>query len=268
MESACGKREPEWRIWNRGTPGRCLQGKVRDSPPFAGTDYHTYKHDCMCVAPVTPIPPDDMVRRTKEEAEQTRRQILDAARRTFHERGVSATSLEHIARAAGVTRGAIYWHFENKEALFKAMREDALLPHIGPSDDLLLEDRQTPPLDRLQRFLTQLVEAWTGCAMLREVLEIMVFKCEYVGPMTGALAEHLAKHHDFVEKLERVHREAAQRGELRAGLPPRAAALETACFVNGLAKLTLLQLQDPKAVGELQAMIAVHVDNRRAGAAP
>jgi len=48
-----------------------------------------------------------MVRRTKEEAEQTRDQILDAAEILFFERGVAHTSLEQIARAAGVTRGAV-----------------------------------------------------------------------------------------------------------------------------------------------------------------
>ncbi|WP_157991374.1 TetR family transcriptional regulator [Caldimonas tepidiphila] len=215
----------------------------------------------MCRFDDTPF--TAMPRRTKEEAEQTRRQILEAARRTFHERGVSATSLEHIAHAAGVTRGAIYWHFENKGALFKAMREDALLPHMARSDDLLIEDQSMPPLDRLHRFLTQLVEAWTGCEVLREVLEIMVFKCEYVGPMSGDLAAHLTKHRGLVEKLERVHREAQQRGELRAGLPPRAAALETACFVGGLARLTLLQLHDRHLLEDLHAMIEVHVDGRR-----
>lgn len=204
-----------------------------------------------------------MSRRTKEEAEQTRRQILEAARRTFHERGVAATSLEHIARAAGLTRGAIYWHFENKGALFKALREDVLLPLIDRLDDSLLEDRHTPPLDRLQRFLEQLVESWTRCDALRQTLEIVVFKCEYVGPMSGDLAEHIGRHQELVNKLERVHREAEERGELRAGLPPRAAALESACFVSGLARQTLLQLHEQQMLADLHAMISVHVDNRR-----
>ena len=64
-----------------------------------------------------------MGRRTKVEAAQTRQEIIDAARRVFHERGVSRTSMENVAQAAGVSRGAIYWHFENKAALFYAMRE-------------------------------------------------------------------------------------------------------------------------------------------------
>ncbi|WP_339799582.1 TetR family transcriptional regulator [uncultured Marinobacter sp.] len=62
-----------------------------------------------------------MPRKTKAEAEATREAILDAAEFEFYERGVGCTSLEKIACAAGVTRGAIYWHFRNKQDLFDAM---------------------------------------------------------------------------------------------------------------------------------------------------
>ena len=51
-----------------------------------------------------------MVRRTKEEALETRNLLLDVAERVFNEKGVSRTSLAEIAEAAGLTRGAIYWH--------------------------------------------------------------------------------------------------------------------------------------------------------------
>ena len=62
-----------------------------------------------------------MVRRTKEEAQETRAQILVAAEKAFFERGVARTTLADIATLAGVTRGAIYWHFSNKADLVQAM---------------------------------------------------------------------------------------------------------------------------------------------------
>ena len=63
------------------------------------------------------------MRRTKENAEKTRIALLAAAETLFLEKGVARTSLEHIARQAGVTRGAVYWRCANKAALFFAMRE-------------------------------------------------------------------------------------------------------------------------------------------------
>ena len=69
-----------------------------------------------------------MARRTKEDAQRTRDRILDMAEREFLRRGVSRTSLEQIASAAGVTRGAVYWHFRNKADLFNAMMNRVTLP--------------------------------------------------------------------------------------------------------------------------------------------
>lgn len=63
------------------------------------------------------------MRRTKAEAEQTRQHILDTALELFDTEGYLQTSLSMIARAADVTRGAIYWHFQNKEEILDALAE-------------------------------------------------------------------------------------------------------------------------------------------------
>lgn len=60
------------------------------------------------------------MRRTREEALETRDRVLDSAELVFLEKGFAAATLEDIATAAGVTRGAIYGHFDNKAAVFQA----------------------------------------------------------------------------------------------------------------------------------------------------
>ena len=62
-----------------------------------------------------------MPRRTADEASQTRSAILDAALFVFAERGVHAAQLEEVARRAGVTRGALYHHFDGKTELLSAV---------------------------------------------------------------------------------------------------------------------------------------------------
>ena len=54
---------------------------------------------------------------TKEEAEKTRQAILDAALDVFYAKGYSAATLNDVAKKAGVTRGAVYWHFKDKADL-------------------------------------------------------------------------------------------------------------------------------------------------------
>ena len=61
------------------------------------------------------------MRKTKAEALKTREDLLISALNTFYQQGVARTSLNEIARNAGVTRGALYWHFKNKEDLFDAL---------------------------------------------------------------------------------------------------------------------------------------------------
>ena len=66
------------------------------------------------------------MRRTKEEALHTRRELIHAARSIFLDKGYSGATLSEIVRLAGLTRGAAYWHFQNKEELYQAVIEDAL----------------------------------------------------------------------------------------------------------------------------------------------
>ncbi|MBW2939657.1 TetR family transcriptional regulator [Zhongshania aquimaris] len=68
------------------------------------------------------------MRRSKADAEITRARILDAAGKLFAIQGITRTRLTDIAGEAGVTRGAIYWHFKDKEALIEAMMDSVGAP--------------------------------------------------------------------------------------------------------------------------------------------
>ena len=63
------------------------------------------------------------MRTTKAQSEATAAAVLDAAQRLYGERGYADVALEEIARTAGVTRGALYHHFANREGLFTAVLE-------------------------------------------------------------------------------------------------------------------------------------------------
>jgi TetR/AcrR family acrAB operon transcriptional repressor len=122
-----------------------------------------------------------MVRRTKAETEQTRQEIIAAARRVFAERGVSRTTLADIAKEAGVTRGAIYWHFKNKPDLFFAMMEQVSLPMVDLMEENLPAVNPGDPLRGIQASMIDILHLLKNDDIARTTFDIVNSKCEYVG---------------------------------------------------------------------------------------
>src|SRR5439155_21382571 len=63
-------------------------------------------------------------------------ELVAAALDVFVERGYAGTKLADVARRAGVTKGTIYLYFENKEALFKAVVRETIVPVIAQGEAL------------------------------------------------------------------------------------------------------------------------------------
>lgn len=68
-------------------------------------------------------------------------EITAAALEMFVEHGYAATRLEDVAARAGVSKGTVYLYFENKEALFKAVVRESIVPAIAQGEGFLREHR-------------------------------------------------------------------------------------------------------------------------------
>jgi TetR/AcrR family transcriptional regulator, acrAB operon repressor len=202
------------------------------------------------------------MRRTKEDSQKTRQLILRSARAVFAERGVSKTTMEQIAAAAGVTRGAIYGHFANKSSLFFAMREQVALPMIDSIDNELFNSPDDP-LIGVERYLKGVLAALESDLATRETFYILGFKCEYVGEFERDMKRQASRCKELTEKLEHAYQSAARNKKLRAGLQPELAALETCAFLVGLIRLWLLDRGKKLVKPRMCALIEAHVGNLR-----
>lgn len=72
-----------------------------------------------------------------ESKAETRKRLLDAARSVFMKIGYHGATLDMIAAEAGFTKGALYWHFRNKQAIFLTLIEESIAKNLGAVNSLL-----------------------------------------------------------------------------------------------------------------------------------
>jgi len=206
-----------------------------------------------------------MVRRTKEEAQETRNLLLDVAERVFNEKGVSRTSLADIAEAAGLTRGAIYWHFKNKSDLFDAMMERVTLPLedlMSRSGSSELED----PLGYVRVSSVGMLERLAQDAQMQRVFDIVTHKCEYVDDMLTLRERHLECRSACLAQVELGFRNAVTKGLLPPHTDARRAAVGLHALIDGLIANWLLDPGYFALDSEAGKLIDIYLDGLRAGA--
>jgi TetR/AcrR family acrAB operon transcriptional repressor len=183
-----------------------------------------------------------MARKTKTEALETRHQILDAAERVFGERGVARTSLHEIAESAGLTRGAVYWHFADKYDLLSALWERCLLPleaafaaiDAEHGDDALVRIRA-----KVRGVATRIVHD----PRTRNMMGIALLRCEMVDEIAASRQRIVGDRDDCLQQMAAEFRSAVAAGQLRHDLDAGAAAIELHAIIDGLCYHWLL---DPK----------------------
>ncbi len=147
-----------------------------------------------------------MARQTKERAEQTREMILDAATEVFFKGGVARSSMEDVAQRAGVTRGAVYWHFRDKLDLFAAIEERLRLPQEA---ELLELTRSSPrdPLGELERIIVKKLTQLSEDDTLRTQMTVVLLRVDYIDEMAPALERQAVFQRRFRETLQQYFRD-------------------------------------------------------------
>jgi len=174
-----------------------------------------------------------MARRTKDEALETRNAILDTAERVFSERGVSRTSLADIAEAAGVTRGAIYWHFQDKADLFCRMVARVTLP-MEDAPCQIDHAATADPVASIRAMMVAILRRTSKDPQARRVFHIVFHKCEYVDEMKPVWNRLNEMQAGCLAGIERGLAAARARGQLPAALNARRAALGLHALLDGL----------------------------------
>ena len=171
------------------------------------------------------------MRRTKEEAAETRNEILQSAKALFLDKGYENVSLEEIAVAAGVTRGAVHWHFKNKQGLMFAIRDEAQQPFKDLAERM---SKELPPnpLDLVADTIAAIFDDIHSDPRKRSMLKVMMHLdmafCD------GSTSRASSFRHDMHENFERIFTLMDEKTKLPAPWTPDTAASALTAVIGGL----------------------------------
>ncbi|MEW7311498.1 acrEF/envCD operon transcriptional regulator [Buttiauxella gaviniae] len=153
-----------------------------------------------------------MARKTKADALKTRQHLIDVAITLFAKKGVSTTTLADIADAAGMTRGAIYWHFDSKISLFNEIWN--IQPCISQEIRRKLKPKfQDDDLQLLREVTIETLKVISTDRRQHELLQILYHSCEFTGEMYSE-REIRERYWFNRERVKKILRNCISKGQI------------------------------------------------------
>jgi TetR/AcrR family acrAB operon transcriptional repressor len=197
------------------------------------------------------------MRRTKEDALITKECLMDTSLEIFNLKGYSHTTLDDIASGAQLTRGAFYFHFKDKEDLFKQ-----LLARELDFISLLIVDSFVSEGDekqQLQSLLSNLVDNFYDNKRFRNIIQLTWFRTEVTEGCTS-LIDKTNLNEFFIEEVEKLIKSAQKNKLINKSLDPLTIAIQFAIQINGMYRLYFVTPKYLKRKSHLHAIMLQNID--------
>ena len=197
------------------------------------------------------------MRKTKTEAQKTRQHLLDTALEVFWRDGVTRASLQAIAQEAGVTRGALYWHFKNKEDLFETLFEQQY-DFFAAFNDQTLRDNQDV-WTHLQHNLTTMFETLATRESKHKFCNVMFSKCEQTAS-NETITELACRYHRLFQKqIAYALQLSREQGRLPENTDIELAAIYLESSLVGLIKIWIDEPERFDLIAKSKRVIAANM---------
>lgn len=198
------------------------------------------------------------MRKTKTEAQKTHQHLLDAALEVFWRDGVTRASLQAIAQEAGVTRGALYWHFKNKEDLFETLFEQQYADFFAAFNDQTLRDNQDV-WTHLQHNLTTMFENLATRESKHKFCNVMFSKCEQTAG-NETITELACRYHRLFQKqIAYALQLSREQGRLPENTDIELAAIYLESSLVGLIKIWIDEPERFDLIAKSKRVIAANM---------
>lgn len=172
------------------------------------------------------------LKRTKKDAEKTRNAILKAAVNVFAEKGYCRSTINDIASAAHVTRGAFYWHFKNKVDVFTALAQNIDEPLQQIYEPVLTDENAT--LEDLKHMIYKLFHMITTDVQFQKIYEILNFKTELHGELSELMHKFRKDYEKYIFLIEHILSHLQKKEEIRNNINIKAASAGLLSFFVGI----------------------------------
>lgn len=175
------------------------------------------------------------MKKPRPAGDQTRQQILKAAKALFAKQGFAASSISQIAKRAGINQSLIYHHFKDKKSLWQLVKETHLQGYLQELDTLL-QDTQLSGADWVRKILRTRLDTFSKKPDIQKML--------YWQAIESNASLRYSPHYNFEQWIATVQRLQA-RHQLRADLTPDAILALISTSANGL--MIYIDIKRPSA---------------------
>ncbi|BCG09979.1 MULTISPECIES: TetR family transcriptional regulator [Buttiauxella] len=180
-----------------------------------------------------------MARKTKADALKTRQHLIDVAITLFAKNGVSTTTLADIADAAGMTRGAIYWHFDSKVSLFNEIWNIQSCITLEIRRKLKIQNPDND-LKLLREIIIETLKFISTDRRQHELLQILYHTCEFNGEMYSE-REIRERYWFNRERMKKLLRNCISKGQIPVNTNVELTITIIHGYLSGIVKNWLMQ---------------------------
>lgn len=178
-----------------------------------------------------------MVRKTREEAEQTRIAVLNSALDLFYEKGFARTTFDEIAKRIGLTKGAVYWHFRNKADLLVALIKQMIYDTHTVNGRAFIFFDEVKSLQNIadlkQHFMDE-VKLIESNFRYRKFLFFIIFQMEWSETMMSKIRNDIVCFQDFpLQQIKQTLTFAQKSGDIASKVDINVASTIFFCMWRG-----------------------------------
>lgn len=174
-----------------------------------------------------------------EKKEARRQEILQAAMVAFAEKGYDKTTMDDVVQASGLSKGTLYWHFENKQALFGALVSRMIEQMIGLFETAMksAEGDDLSPPDALRTLFTMTAETLEANPIWSAMTADFYLQAFYVADISSLFVKYYAA---YMERIERIILRGVETGHFRP-VNAHSASAVIGSTLDGISLLTILR---------------------------